>query len=68
MISALDIIESSIASKFPLQSVSKVYFALGARLELDWFRARIAAHNVHNNWDALARAACRDDIDANNAA
>jgi glutamate dehydrogenase len=63
MISALDIIESSIASKIPLQSVSKVYFALGARLELDWFRARIAAHDVNNNWDALARAACRDDID-----
>lgn len=63
MISALDIIESSIASKIPLQTVSKVYFALGARLELDWFRARIAAHDVNNNWDALARAACRDDID-----
>jgi glutamate dehydrogenase len=63
MISALDIIEASISSKIPLQTVSKVYFTLGARLELDWFRARIASHDVNNNWDALARAACRDDID-----
>jgi len=63
MISALDIIEASFTSHIPLQTVSKVYFALGARLELDWFRARIAAHDVNSNWDALARAACRDDID-----
>lgn len=63
MISALDVIEASLSSHIPLQTVSKVYFALGARLELDWFRARIAAHEVNNNWDALARAACRDDID-----
>lgn len=63
MISALDIIEASVSSKIPLEDVSKLYFSLGARLELDWFRARIAAHDVNNNWDALARAACRDDID-----
>lgn len=63
MISALDIIEASVCSELPLEEVSKLYFNLGARLELDWFRARIAAHDVNNNWDALARAACRDDVD-----
>lgn len=63
MISALDIVEASVSSKIPLEDVSKLYFSLGARLQLDWFRARIAAHDVNNNWDALARAACRDDVD-----
>jgi len=63
MISALDIIEASLNSNIPLQEVAHVYFALGARLELDWFRAKIALHDVNNNWDALARAASRDDVD-----
>lgn len=63
MISALDIIEASINTDVPLQEIAHVYFAVGARLELDWFRAKIAQHDVTNNWDALARAASRDDVD-----
>lgn len=63
LVSALDIVEASLINHLPVQEVAKIYFALGAYLELDWFRAKISAHDVNNNWDALARAACRDDVD-----
>lgn len=63
LVSALDVVEAALSNKLPVQEVAKIYFALGAYLELDWFRAKISAHDVNNNWDALARAACRDDVD-----
>jgi glutamate dehydrogenase len=63
LISALDIVDAALCNKQDVNDVARVYFTVGARLHLDWFRARIAAHEVNNNWDALARAACRDDID-----
>jgi glutamate dehydrogenase len=63
MISSLDIIEASQTSPFTIKSVADMYFALGARLKLDWFRQELGVHPVANSWDALARAACRDDLD-----
>ncbi len=63
MISSLDIIEASRTSTFTVQDVANMYFALGARLKLDWFRQELGLHPVANSWDALARAACRDDLD-----
>jgi glutamate dehydrogenase len=63
MISALDIIEASSTSDFSIKAVANMYFALGARLKLDWFRQELGIHPVANSWDALARAACRDDLD-----
>ncbi len=63
LISALDIVDAALCNKQEVKDVAKVYFTVGARLHLDWFRARIAAHDVSDNWDALARAACRDDVD-----
>ena len=43
--------------------VSETYFAIGLRLKLDWFREELDKHLVTNTWDALARAACKDDLD-----
>lgn len=63
MISSLDIIEASSLSNFSIKAVANMYFALGARLKLDWFRQELGMHPVANSWDALARAACRDDLD-----
>ena len=36
---------------------------LGDTLELAWFKAQINNHPVTTHWDALARAAYRDDLD-----
>lgn len=63
MLSALDIIEASTVNDIPVLKVAETYFAIGACLQLDWFRTQIGLHPVGNNWDALARAACRDDLD-----
>lgn len=38
------------------------YFQLGARLELNWLRDRIIELPRANRWQALARAALRDDL------
>lgn len=63
MISALDIIEASKIHGIPLEEVGQVYFKVGDKLKLDWFRDEIDKHVVANTWDALARAACKDDLD-----
>ena len=42
--------------------VIDVYFRLGSRLELNWLRDRIIELPRANRWQALARAALRDDL------
>jgi len=42
--------------------VMETYFALGSRLELNWLRDRILELPRANRWQALARAALRDDL------
>ncbi len=42
--------------------VMRAYFEIGARLELDWLRDRIIELPRANRWQALARAALRDDL------
>ena len=40
----------------------ETYFRLGSRLELNWLRDRIIELPRANRWQALARAALRDDL------
>ncbi|MEY3182946.1 MAG: hypothetical protein RLZ35_931 [Pseudomonadota bacterium] len=63
MHSALDIIETAINHHLDITLVVSVYFCLGDKLELSWFREQIKSRPVNNHWEALARAAFRDDID-----
>jgi glutamate dehydrogenase len=46
-----------------LSTVAALYYGLGEYLELPEFRNQISANPVGDNWDALARAGCRDDVD-----
>ncbi|NOH47025.1 NAD-glutamate dehydrogenase [Vibrio rotiferianus] len=61
--SALDI--SAVASETgkTVEQASKLYFNLGDRLSLHWFLKQINGQAVDNNWQALARAAFREDLD-----
>ncbi|MZI93267.1 NAD-glutamate dehydrogenase [Vibrio sp. CAIM 722] len=61
--SALDI--SSVAKERgqTVQKTAHVYFTLGDRLSLHWFLNQINSQAVDNNWQALARAAFREDLD-----
>ncbi|SLN15900.1 NAD-glutamate dehydrogenase [Oceanibacterium hippocampi] len=60
--SALDIVEASRISERPIEEVGEIYFAVGARLGLDWLR--IAAERVvgENHWERLATSAIVDDL------
>ncbi|ART79338.1 NAD-glutamate dehydrogenase [Oceanisphaera avium] len=46
-----------------LTSVARLYFHLGAELELHWFLEQINQQAVSNHWQAQARAAFREDLD-----
>jgi len=63
MFSALDIIDAATANGHSIEEVARVYFALGDKLGLGWFRDQITNRPVETHWDALVREALRDDVD-----
>jgi glutamate dehydrogenase len=62
MLSELDIVEVAGATGRPLEAVTDTYFRLGSKLDLDWLRDKIVDLPRANRWQALARAALRDDL------
>jgi glutamate dehydrogenase len=62
MFSELDIVDIATATDEPLDEVAAVYFTLGDRLKLHWLRGHVEALPRDNRWQALARAALRDDL------
>lgn len=63
MFSSLDIVEAATVNKFEVETVARIYFAIGKKLELGWFRELIKKHVITNHWEALARSTFRDDLD-----
>ncbi len=62
LLSVFDIVEVAGVTKRREETVMATYFQLGARLELNWLRDRIIELPRANRWQALARAALRDDL------
>ena len=62
MLALFDIVEVAVATEHDAEDVLRVYFRLGSRLELNWLRDRIIELPRANRWQALARAALRDDL------
>jgi glutamate dehydrogenase len=62
MLALFDIVEVAATTEREPQDVLRVYFRLGSRLELNWLRERIIDLPRANRWQALARAALRDDL------
>jgi glutamate dehydrogenase len=62
--SGLDVIDVASAGDETVETVAAVYFALGARLDLHWLRLRIGGLPGESRWQALAKAALRDDLSA----
>jgi glutamate dehydrogenase len=62
MLSVFDIVEVVEATERELDVVMATYFRLGSRLDLNWLRDRILELPRGNRWQALARAALRDDL------
>jgi glutamate dehydrogenase len=61
---AMDIIEIAEEQKLPVDKVGKVYFDMGALLDLAWVRTHLIEHATENHWEVLSREALRDDLDA----
>ncbi len=62
LLSVFDIVQVGDATDREAEAVMATYFALGSRLELNWLRERIFELPRANRWQALARAAFRDDL------
>jgi glutamate dehydrogenase len=62
VLSVFDIVDDAAATDRSQDEVMTTYFALGSRLGLDWLRDRILELPRADRWQALARAALRDDL------
>jgi glutamate dehydrogenase len=62
MISVFDVVEVAAATGRDQETVMTTYSGLGSRLELNWLRDRIIELPRTNRWQALARAALREDL------
>jgi glutamate dehydrogenase len=63
LFTSLDIVESARRYELDLMDMAKTYYSLGNRLELNWLRELINTYAIENQWDELARAGFRDDLD-----
>ncbi len=59
---ALDLVEVGDALDREVESVAQAYFALGGWLEFPWLRGKVAGLPSTSHWQALAKAALRDDL------
>jgi len=61
--SAMDVAEIAHDTQQSFNIVGELYFHLGAKLNLHWFLNQINQQPVANHWQALARAAFREELD-----
>jgi glutamate dehydrogenase len=62
LVPTFELVEIAAAAELDVAPVAEAYFALGARLELHWLRDRIIDLPRETRWEAMARAALRDDV------
>ena len=62
MLAVFDVVEVAEAIGRDPAVVMETYYPIGSRLQLDWLRDRIIDLPRANRWQALARAALRDDL------
>ena len=62
LLSVFDIVVDAGATGNDQAVVTETYFGVGARLGLDWLRDRVLELPRDDRWQALARAALRDDL------
>jgi len=62
LVAAPDLVEVGEALGRDIEQVASVYFAIGGRLEFPLLRSRVAGLVVDSHWQALAKAALRDDL------
>jgi glutamate dehydrogenase len=63
MYTALNVVDLTKKYHFDLIEAARVFFAVGAHLELAWFRDQLNMNSLEDYWDSIARASLRDDLD-----
>ncbi len=63
MYTALNVIEVATQNKLDLIKTAKVYFDVGGRFNLVWFRDQIATDAREGHWNNMARLSLRDELD-----
>jgi len=63
MYTALNAIEVAEHNNFDLINATKVYFAVGDKFNLVWFRDQIGTDTREGHWNAMARLTLRDELD-----
>ena len=61
--SALGIVDAHQQTGVALQEVADLFFAVGERLELQWFAQQIACLRPATHWQSLARDTFKEDLD-----
>jgi glutamate dehydrogenase len=64
LLAVFDLVEVATATGRPFEEVMATYFAIGSRVVLTWLRDRILELPRANRWQALSRAALRDDLNS----
>jgi glutamate dehydrogenase len=65
---ALDVVELAHAHEVEVERAAEVYCVIGDRLRLDWLYDRIVELSRADRWEALARNALREDVEAEHRA
>lgn len=63
LFTSLDIVEAAHKHDLDVSEVAETYYALDARLELNWLRDQMNSYPMETQWDELARSGFRDDLD-----
>jgi glutamate dehydrogenase len=58
----LDLVRIAERNKTPVEGTARLYFAIGARLGLDWLRHAAARVNAETPWQKMAVAAITEDL------
>ncbi len=64
MYTALNVTEVATQNKLELVKTAEVYFAIGGKFNLVWFRDQIANDSREGHWNTMARLALRDELDS----
>ncbi|STY28651.1 NAD-glutamate dehydrogenase [Legionella wadsworthii] len=63
MYTVLNVIEVATQNKFDLGRTAEVYFNVGSKFSLVWFRDQIGNDSREGHWNSLARLSLRDELD-----
>ncbi len=64
MYTALNVIEVATQNKLDLVKTAQIYFDVGGRFNLVWFRDQIATDAREGHWNTMARLSLRDELDS----